>query len=147
MKQYLRRAFCRAVDGLVFRAPRGEYQERHKPDGCTCYRRVGRFFASVYYCHVLDYAVYTVAADVWDYAVSLRVAMGLDQDCAFTGFQCYPVNVRHRIPTWLRRRYRYTKNRILRYLIPSLQYKLTKVGLARCPNCGQWGCDGDCVPF
>jgi len=55
--------------------------------------------------------------------------------------------MRPRIPTWLGRRYRYTKNRSTRYLIPGLRYRLTKVGLARCPNCGQWGCDGDYVPF
>lgn len=147
MQDPLRRAFCAAVDWLVFQAPRGEYKEHHEPEGCTCHRRAGPLLASVYYCQVLEYQVSTLAADIWDYAVSLRVAVGPDRDCAFTGLQCFRVNMRSRIPIWLKRRYRYTKNRIGRYLIPSTQYSLTKVGLARCPNCGERGCDGNCVPF
>ena len=147
MQDQLRRAFCAAVDWLVFQAPRGEYKERNEPDGCTCQRRAGPLLASVYYCQGLEYEVSTLVTDIWDYAVSLRVAVGPDRDCAFTSLQCFRVNMRPRIPNWLRCRYRYAKSRITRHLIPRLQFRLSRVGLARCPNCGERGCDGYCVPF
>jgi len=147
MKKYLRRAFCAAVDWLVFQAPAGKYKERHEPEGVHCFRHIRRLFAGVYYCQVLDYEGYTLTAHLGPYTASLRVAVGPERECSFTGIHCYRWDLGPRLPGWLMRRYRYTRSRITRYLIPSLQYRLTKVGLARCPNCGQWGCDGDCVPF
>jgi hypothetical protein len=84
--------------------------------------------ASVYYCQMLEYRVSTLFADILDDTVSLRVAVGPDRDCAFTGLQCFRVNMRSRIPVWVRRRYRYTKSRITRYLIPRLGCKLSQSG-------------------
>ena len=143
----MEKAFCALIDWLVFQAPVGEYKEKHAPEGCRCYRWLGPVYAGVFYCQVLDFQSYTLAVDVWDYHVSAAAAVGPDRDCSYTGFNCIRYNMRPRLPEWLRRRYRYLRNRITRYLIPSLQYKLTKVGLARCPSCGRWDCDGDCVPF
>ena len=147
MKKYLRRAFCAAVDWLVFQVRSGEYGENHEPEGCHCYRHLGPVFAGAFHCHVLDYEGYTLTCHVWAYNISLRVPVGSDRGCSRVSFHCYRWDLGPRLPGWLMRRYRYTKNRITRYLIPSLQYRLTKVGLARCPNCGEWGCHGDCVPF
>ena len=128
MQDQLRPAFCAEVDWLVFQAPTGEYKERNEPEGCTRNRRAGPLLASVYYCQVLKYQVSTLVADILDDTVSLRVAVGPDRDCAFTGLQCFRVNMRPRIPVWLRRRYRYTKSRMTRYLIPRLRRKLSQSG-------------------
>jgi len=147
MRKLLHRAFCTVVHWLVFRAPMGPYKEERDPEGAHCYRTLGPVQARVFYCRVVAFQSYELSIDIWDYHVSLRDAVGPERDCAFTGIHCFRRNLRPRLPTWLRRRYRYTKNRITLYLIPQWQYKLATRGLAPCPICRTWGCRGNCVPF